>query len=281
MIIKCIALDLDGTVLLDDGSMTKRTENAIQTAISNGIHIIVASGRCFDSLPVCLENLEGIEFAVTSNGASIYRITDGKCIKSYPVPLAAVDYVMNKYSGKNTAFEVFYEGRAFASDYFVNNTDKYGFSENVSEYIKATRNSVEDINAFIFNHKNELESIDIIASDKSDSLRIFKDVSAIPGVYVTTSISGRIEISSENAGKHKGMEFVLEQLGISREETVAFGNADNDMEMLHFAKYGFAVSDASENCKKAADFVIPPSFDDGVASVLEQIHNMGENEIVK
>lgn len=281
MKIKCVALDLDGTVLLDDGSMTKRTENAIQTAILNGIHIIVASGRCFDSLPECLKNIEEIEFAVTSNGASVYKIDGGKCIKSYPVPSEAVDYIVKKYNEQNIAFEVFYKGRAFASAYFINNTDEYGFSENVGEYIKTTRNPVEDIYAFISNHKNELESIDVIAADKSDSQRIFEDISALPGVYVTTSISGRIEISSENAGKHRGLEFVLEQLGISREETAAFGNADNDMEMLHFAKYGFAVSDASENCKMAADFIIPPSFDDGVASVLEQIHNMCENESVK
>ena len=51
MAIKCIALDLDGTTLLDDKRLSRRTRKAMEAAISKGVRIEAASGRCFDALP--------------------------------------------------------------------------------------------------------------------------------------------------------------------------------------------------------------------------------------
>ena len=92
MDIKCIALDLDRTTLNEHARLSEGNRAALEYAISKGVHIVIASGRGFDSLPEDVLSVPGIEYAITSNGASVYHIPSGKrlctgglCGKSRPV----------------------------------------------------------------------------------------------------------------------------------------------------------------------------------------------------
>ena len=78
MDIKCIALDLDRTTLNEHARLSGNNREALEYAISKGIHIVIASGRGFDSLPEDVLSIPGIEYAITSNGASVYHIPSGK-----------------------------------------------------------------------------------------------------------------------------------------------------------------------------------------------------------
>jgi hydroxymethylpyrimidine pyrophosphatase-like HAD family hydrolase len=69
--------------------------------------------------------------------------------------------------------------------------------------------------------------------------------------------------------KAAGLEFVAEHLGFSRERTVAFGDGENDIELVDWAGYGVAVANANEVVKERADYVCPSVDDEGVARVLE------------
>ena len=83
MKIKCIALDLDRTTLDGQGRLSEGNRQALLQAIANGIHVIVASGRAFDTLPEDIVTLPGIEYAVTGNGAAMYHVPTGKCLHKY------------------------------------------------------------------------------------------------------------------------------------------------------------------------------------------------------
>ena len=83
MDIKCIALDLDRTTLNAQGKLSKANEEAIRKAVAKGIYVCIASGRAFDTLPQDVVSIPGIEYAITSNGAAVYRIQDKQCLRSY------------------------------------------------------------------------------------------------------------------------------------------------------------------------------------------------------
>ena len=70
--VKMVALDLDGTALDPFGRITEREELAFKRAMDMGVHIVVATGRAFHSLPDNVFSIGGIEYAVTSNGG-VYR----------------------------------------------------------------------------------------------------------------------------------------------------------------------------------------------------------------
>ena len=69
-----------------------------------------------------------------------------------------------------------------------------------------------------------------------------------------------------------GIKRYLEMTGIKREEIIAFGDAENDLEMIRFAGIGVAMGNAEEEVKKAADFVTADIDDDGIEKALKHFN---------
>jgi Cof subfamily protein (haloacid dehalogenase superfamily) len=88
-------------------------------------------------------------------------------------------------------------------------------------------------------------------------------------LYISKSLPYFLEFASPEVTKAAGMEFLAEQLGFAQERTIAFGDGENDIELVDWAGYGVAVENAHELVKKVADFVCPSVDQEGVAQVLE------------
>ena len=88
-------------------------------------------------------------------------------------------------------------------------------------------------------------------------------------LYISTSLPYFLEFASPDVTKATGLEFLAEHLGFARERTVAFGDGENDLELVDWAGYGVAVENAHELVKEVADFVCPSVDEEGVAQVLE------------
>ena len=270
--IECVALDLDRTTLNVQGKLSPGNLRAIEQAINAGIHIVIASGRAYSTLPTEVTGIAGIEYAVTSNGAAIYRISDHTCLKQYKIRSASVDTVLKMSADEPVTYEAFVDGAAYADRDFIENPGKYGTSPQAVEYVKNTRHLEPDIVQFIKAHMDELDSMDIVVRDAQMKKRIWERIAgADPEVYITSSVQQLIEISHRDAGKHTGLRFVTERLGISQDHVAAFGDGDNDVDMLKFAGYGVAVANASDNCRAAARYLTKHHNEDGVAYGLREI----------
>jgi Cof subfamily protein (haloacid dehalogenase superfamily) len=88
-------------------------------------------------------------------------------------------------------------------------------------------------------------------------------------LYISKSLPHFLEFASPEVTKAAGMEFLAEHLGFDRERTVAFGDGENDIELVAWAGFGVAVANADDRVKEVADFVCPPVEEEGVAQVLE------------
>jgi Cof subfamily protein (haloacid dehalogenase superfamily) len=88
-------------------------------------------------------------------------------------------------------------------------------------------------------------------------------------LYISKSLPYFLEFASPAVTKAAGLEFLAEHLGFARERTVAFGDGENDIELVDWAGYGVAVANAHERVKEAADLICPSVDDEGVAQVLE------------
>ena len=87
----------------------------------------------------------------------------------------------------------------------------------------------------------------------------------IPNIYVTSSVPNLMEVGHIDAGKGKTLLWLLKKLEISTEEAMAFGDADNDISMLTSVRYGMAMGNGTENCRKVAPYVTDTNEKDGVA----------------
>jgi Cof subfamily protein (haloacid dehalogenase superfamily) len=272
MNIRCVALDLDRTTLNAEGKLSNENRAAIMAAIEHGVHICIASGRAFDTLPEDVLSIPGIEYAITSNGAAVYRIKDKACIRSYLLTPASVEAILKVAEETPATYEAFIDGVAYADYRYVENPKAFGASDQAVTYIKRTRHSVDDICHFIMEHKEELDSLDIVINDEEIKEDLRKRIAKVTDeVYMTSSIRQLLEISYKDAGKHSGLRFISEMLHIPREAIAAFGDADNDIDMIEYAGCGIAMENASERLLHASDYVTLHHDKNGVAYAFQHI----------
>lgn len=275
MIPKLIALDLDETTLNGSGGLSPENQRAMEAAIQMGIHVVVATGRPLGALPKMIRNFPGIRYAITGNGAEVYDLETGASLRRFVMTEKSVEEILQKTAGEPVAYQCTIRGESFAQEDFVTNPEKYNNDPVTVEYVRKTRVLVPDMVAFIREHQRELDSVDVVTWDQELKHRLTERLQTVDSVYITSSVARLIEISNEASGKHRGLQFLADLLSVPREATAAFGNGDNDAEMLRWAGVGVSVAGGSEACRDAADHVTDTHFNNGVAKAFKELWNIG------
>lgn len=271
MAIKCIALDLDGTTLNKEGKLSPGNKAALEHAIGQGVEVIIASGRPLVALPEDVCAIEGIRYAVTANGASIWHLPTGECLRKFYLEGSSVEEVIRLVKAFGVTLEVFVDGQAHADAAYVRDPAAFGAPEKAVPYVKSTRTAEEDIIAYVRQHIDELENMDVIVSDEEKKTALWKELGAIENIYVTSSVPRLLELSYKDSGKHGGVRYIRNLLGIKAEEVAAFGDADNDIEMLTEAGVGVAMANGTPRCLAAANRVTKHHDEDGVAAMVYEL----------
>ena len=293
-----IALDLDRTTLNREGYLSRENRRALEEAIRAGIYVVPASGRAAGSFPAEIMELPGLEYLITSNGAAVYRMgkkswkpdsfssagsvsgsaemretgSSLSCLQRFLLQPAMVRKVVELTEQAGITYEALVEGKAYADPAYISAPIGFGAVREAVPYIRRTRIPVEDIRGFLRSHENQLDSLDIIVGDPEKKKRLMALLNKeCADIYVTSSVEQLIEISDRRAGKHSAVKFLREQLGIAPEEVAAFGDGDNDAEMLREAGVGIAVENASSACLAAADAVTRSCDENGVAYGFREI----------
>ncbi len=267
--IRLMALDLDDTTLGSDSRLAPETEKAIKMAIKNGIEVVVASGRAFKALPESVLGIDGIRYAITSNGAAIERVCDGSRLMSLSLSPESVTQVLELFPDER--LEAFVEGQPYCDAEYAADPLSFGCSPAYVEYVRTTRKPISDMRAFIRENIDCLDSIDILCQDVQRKLLLWDVAMRLENVYVTSSSPRLIEISDAAAGKGSALKKLCAMLNVPAECAAAFGNGDNDADMLRFAGCGVAVKNASEACIEAADCVCESNDELGVAKMINRI----------
>ena len=268
---KLLALDLDETTLDAQGRLAPENRRALEAAIAQGIQVVVATGRAVTALPEDVCGMPGIRYAITGNGAAVWDLAEKKALRRYLLPQEAAEAVLRIAAGEPVAYEATVAGQPYAGWDYIRDPDKYLTDGRTADYIQRTRRGVADITAFIRQHSMELDSLNLVVDSLARKQRLMERLRQLDGVYITTSAPRLIEISNGDSGKHRGLQFLAEYLGLRRQDTAAFGNADNDAEMLAWAGTGVAVQNATPGCLAAADYVTDGHDEAGVAKALKAL----------
>ena len=90
-------------------------------------------------------------------------------------------------------------------------------------------------------------------------------------MYISKSLPYFLEFAAPGVTKGAGLDFLSAHLGFTREETIAFGDGENDVELVEWAGYGVAVENAHARVKAVADWICPSAEQEGVAEVIEAL----------
>lgn len=269
--IKMIALDLDGTTLADGGILTENTKKVLEEACRRGVHIVVASGRSFYSLPECIHQVEGLEYSINSNGSSVYRLHTAERICHETLNSACVPTILAILQEENACIECFVDGIAYADQAFVEDPVGFGATEQGRIYIQKTRKPVDGIVSFIQDNITNLDAIDAVVSNPEQKARLEEKLAQAGDFYLTSSVDHLIEMAGSRAGKAAALQWLAGELRIAPEEVMACGNAENDRDMLLYAGYGVAVANSPESLKRDADYVTEDNNHEGVANAIRRL----------
>lgn len=269
--IQMIASDIDGTLLDGSGRLSERTKSALDAAAARQIHTVIATGRAFGALPAALKKLKALEYVITSNGSSIFRLSDGKRIAGWDMPETLVMSAKAIFREYSYPIEVFIDGKAYAQADYCRCPEAFGVPEASVSYVQTTRIPAQNIDALIDCHSNRIEGMDMIVDDMKVKSEIRRRLEQLGDIYVTTSAAHYIEIAAGGCSKAAALGVLAKMLGVNLADAVAFGDGENDLEMIEACGIGVAVGNACSRLLPAADIIAPDHDHDGVARVIEQL----------
>lgn len=271
--IRLLALDLDGTTLRSNNTLSPVVKAAIERAIASGIEVVAASGRPCGSMPESVLSIDGVDYAITSNGAAVYD-KNKNCIHKSLLDENEVKKLLEITEPYDLIFEAFIDGLTYTDLRYIKEPLKYGCSEAYIDYVRSSHGHIEDMRRFIYEHRKELDSVEYVCTDKALRNSIRQKISENTSeFFITSSSENFVEFTAKNATKANAVKWLCNYLGIDFSHTAACGNADNDADMIKLAGLGAAVKNASPLCIESADIVVASNNDDGVADLIDFLVN--------
>ena len=275
MSIKLIALDLDGTLLTTDKRITARTRAAIEECEKRGIEIVPATGRAMRAVPAEILELPGVRYGIFTNGASVWDIREEKSIAAqyidWQTALKAIE-ILERYP---MLYDLYIEGRGICEAQFLERLEEFGVPPENCRIIRSSRQPVPNLIAYLKEFHPPVQKINLIFREKAVKAEVRRELSQIDALSVTSSLPWNLEVNAQGATKGGGLERLRAHLNISREETMAFGDGENDLPMLQAAGLGIAMENGADFLKKQADIITLTNDRDGVAAAIEQ-YSLGE-----
>ncbi len=249
--IKAVFFDVDGTLLshkLND--VPQSTRDAIAKLQEKGIMAVVATGRHlveFAKLPV-----SSIDFdAYLMLNGQLLLDQDRRAYAGKAIDPKEMEVLVHIFDAKRIPFVLIGENNRYIN--YVNDT--------VVRTQKETRGTVPELGEY---HGEKVYQILAFVPDKQKKL--LDDL--LDECAITSWNDTGIDIMPKDGGKATGLKTFISENGFDREETMAFGDGENDIEMLKFAGIGVAMGNATDEVKEAADYVTESVDEDGIANAL-------------
>lgn len=273
--IKLIALDLDGTLFNKDGIISEASKEQLNRAAAQGIKIVISTGRPFNGLP--FEQIEDttIEYALTTNGASVYRIEEKKCLYENGMDLEIVMPILDQILDKEIHVDIYMDGAGFTPIRCRENLGRLDIPDATRRYMLATRTPVEDLSSYVRDCGKMIQKINLNFYPQPDGTYLHRDetlkfLKANAAIEVVCGGFNNFEVSKAGVTKKEGLEFLANYLGTDLAHTMAMGDSENDLSMINAAGIGIAMGNASDDVKEVADFITTSNDEDGVGEAIKK-----------
>ncbi|MBH9964865.1 Cof-type HAD-IIB family hydrolase [[Bacillus] enclensis] len=253
MTYKIVFLDVDGTITHHvDGTIPESTIEAVKELKNKGLKVVAATGR---PLSMCSELEElGIDTFITANGG--YAKHQHEVIHSVPMAKEIVKEVMEFAKLEKNGLSFYTEG------FTMNGVAE----EKISTALQETLSLYEYPETISAIHEEDVFLLCLFADDE----KVEKYIKRFPHLTFRRWHPYVLNVLQEDVSKSRAILKTLEYFGFHQSEAIAFGDGENDIDMLELAGLGIAMGNGSEKLKAAADFVTKPSGEDGIEFALRK-----------
>lgn len=261
---KLLVLDMDGTLLKKDKTISCENLEAIKAAKLKNIKIALATGRPIKGIQKYLQQLNLLtknDYAVTFNGAIIQNTKTHKIVEQNLMTLDDVKYLYNLSKKLNVIMHVWAPNTCITDkltpcarlesclndvDIELKSPDKIDDSTPIAKVM------------FIEEESYLLEAMKKLPDEVYEKYTVFR------------SSPFFLEFLNKKANKGYGVQVLSKSLHIKRDEIICIGNASNDIHMIKYAGLGVAMGNGFSDVKEAADYITKSNQENGVAHVINK-----------
>ncbi|USD61862.1 HAD family phosphatase [Vibrio sp. SCSIO 43140] len=262
---KLIAIDMDGTLLTSEKTISQRTKEAIAAAKAKGVTVVLASGRPLNGMKDALAELELMQqddFVIHFNGTYVEKVASGERLHEQTLTGKDAKEVAR------LAQKLGLDCHAFSTEIGLITPRANTYTDHEAEINKL------DINIYDFEKLEDDHQI-IKAMIVGEPSKLTEQIANIDVDYhnrytVVQSAPFFLEFLNPLSNKGEGVKVIADHLGIPYEQTMCFGDAENDHHMIKFAGKGVAMANAMEETKAIADYITDSNNEDGVAKAIEK-----------
>lgn len=238
--IKMIALDMDGTLLNDDGVVSPYTKRVIRQALEKKIHVVLSTGRPLAMCTSFIEELALPSYVITANGAEIWTV-DEQLVERHTIETEKIETLWKKGRKMNVHTWLLASGHIFVDDLVPEDFSAY-------EWLKIGYGKLSE--------QEKQTILQKLSNDKT--------------IEISNSSRSNIEVTKKGVHKARAIQTVCERLNVRLEDVMSVGDSLNDVSMIEQAGIGVAVLNAQRKVMEVADFITTSNNEDGVARAIEK-----------
>jgi Cof subfamily protein (haloacid dehalogenase superfamily) len=222
--------------------------------------VIIVTGRMFQSVRPYAQAAGIDDPVVCYQGAVVADPVSGRFLRHEPIPLELAKEAIAALQDEGYPLNCYVDDKLYVAEN-TSASEAYASFQNLQ--VHAVGDLLEWLNApptklVAVGDPVELDGLKQRMVDHFDGR-----------MYISKSLPYFLEFANPEVTKAAGLAFLAEHLGFAQESTVAFGDGENDVELLEWAGYAVAVANAHERVLAVADLVCPPVTEEGVAQVIE------------
>lgn len=279
--VRAVFFDIDGTLLTDNRTVSQSTIEAINSLKKAGILVGLATGRNPRFLLQYMASL-GLDIAIAYNGQYIFSREE--LLYSQALSEGAVKDVIAyaQHHKKDISFGT-------ATDVVGSNIMSVGSSSIGYRISRLLPDSLAGMVNFLFNRvirllrpKKQIDFYNMAQQSIYQIMLLMTEVESrrmqmqYPHLTFTRSSPYAVDIISKGMSKLRAIDIVGERFGFSREEVMAFGDSQNDLEMLKGVRYSVAMGNATKPVKKAASHVTDTNNRNGIYQAVQHFRKTGD-----
>ena len=278
---KCIASDMDGTLLNEDQKISEENRKALEAVRDMGGQVIIATGRSFKEARLVLDEINFYCPIISMNGAAVYD-QKGELITSQPISFEELDSAITFLEEAGLYFELYTNHGVFSKnpERAIDSLVDIVLSANPEHDREDVRRralarieygflfETQDYHALIKEEDMQVFKILVFSLYKDQLSQAAQGLARFDGLTITSSGKGNIEINHRGISKGNALEKLLSQYGIPLEETIAIGDNLNDVSMFEKAGLSIAMGNAREDIKRICKDTTLSNKEDGVAHAI-------------
>ncbi|SCZ80958.1 Cof-type HAD-IIB family hydrolase [Acidaminobacter hydrogenoformans] len=266
---KLIVTDMDGTLLNSDKEVSPDTVAALRTLMQTGARVTLATGRIYRAAKRYADQIGMTTPLICCNGAVIVDPVTDELLYGAPIPAA----IGKKVLEIARRYDVYYHLYDKETIYSERLEKLIAYFRRMSlEHPPEHRVGTEVVpDAMALFEQKEIYKIGFHFDNSERSAQMRREVEAIEGIAGYKSLDTIYDVLMAGVNKGTALERLCGILGVRREEVMAFGDNENDLEMLEYAGMGVAMANAEAFVHDVADHVTASNDEEGVLRALEAV----------